>query len=55
MSYDPNAARKGGARKNLVDAVIKQVERHCKQGAHSADTMGEIIIAVRKYQKDMAK
>lgn len=51
MTYDPNASRKGGSRKHLVEVVIREVEAH-KAGKHSAECMGNIILAVRKYQKD---
>ena len=55
MTYDPNSARKGGQRKHLIELVINQVDAHCKHGVHSATTMGEIVSAVRKFQKEMAK
>lgn len=51
MTYDPNASRKGGSRKHLVETVIKVVEAH-KHGKNSASCMEEILLAVRKYQKD---
>lgn len=54
MTYDPNSARKGGSRKHLVEVLIKEVEAH-KAGKHSAACMGELILAVRKYQKETAK
>lgn len=54
MTYDPNASRKGGSRKHLVEVLIREVEAH-KHGKHSAECMGELILAVRKYQKAMGK
>ena len=54
MTYDPNASRKGGSRKHLVEVLIKEVEAH-KAGKHSAECMGNLIQAVRKYQKEMGK
>lgn len=54
MTYDPNASRKGGSRKHLVEVLIREVEAH-KAGKHSAACMSELILAVRKYQKEMGK
>jgi len=54
MTYDPNSSRKGGSRKHLVEVLIREVEAH-KHGKHSAECMGELILAVRKYQKEMGK
>ncbi|AEY69672.1 hypothetical protein V19_03 [Brucella phage V_19] len=54
MTYSPEASRKGGSRKHLVEVLIREVEAH-KHGKHSAECMGELIIAVRKYQKETAK
>lgn len=51
MTYDPNSARKGGSRKHLVETLIKEVEAH-KHGKNSAACMGDLILAVRRYQKD---
>lgn len=54
MTYDPNASRKGGSRKNLIEEVIKQVEIYEKNGqAHYA--MVCISYAIRRYQKEMGK
>lgn len=54
MTYDPQASRKGGSRKHLIEVLIKEIEAH-KAGKHSAECMGELILAVRKYQKETAK
>lgn len=54
MTYDPQASRKGGSRKRLIEVLIKEIEAH-KAGKHSAECMGNLIIAVRRYQKDMGK
>ena len=51
MTYSPQASRKGGSRKHLVETLIKEVEAH-KHGKNGAACMGELILAVRKYQKD---
>lgn len=51
MTYDPNASMTGGHRKHLIKAVIKEVEAH-KAGRNSAECMGNLILAVKKYQKD---
>jgi hypothetical protein len=51
MAYDPNSARKGGSRKHLVETVIKVVEAH-KHGKNSVACMDEILLAVRRHQKD---
>lgn len=52
--YDPQASRKGGSRKHLVEILIKEVEAH-KAGKHSAECMGNLVLAVRRYQKEMGK
>lgn len=54
MTYDPNSARKGGSRKHLVEVLIKEVEAH-KAGKHSAECMSQLVLAVRRYQKEMGK
>lgn len=51
MTYDTSSARKGGSRKHLAETVIKVVEAH-KHGKNSDACMEEILLAVRKYQKD---
>jgi len=54
MTYDPQAGRKGSSRKHLIEVLIKEIEAH-KAGKHSAECMGALITAVRRYQKEMGK
>ena len=54
MTYDPNSSRKGGARKRLIEEVIKQVEAE-KNGKTMSLAFNEILSAVRRYQKEMGK
>lgn len=55
MTYDPNASRKVGARKRLVDEVVKQVEACEKNGGGWYNSLIAIIQAVNKYKKDTGK
>lgn len=55
MTYDPNAARKGGARKNLVDEVLKAVDAHKGDVGDDGLLLNKIFIAVFKYKKDTGK
>lgn len=52
--YDPQASRKGSSRKHLVEVLIKEVEAH-KAGKHSAECMSQLLLAVRRYQKESSK
>lgn len=52
--YDPNNSRKGGSRNHLVEVLIKEVEAH-KAGKHSAECMSQLVLAVRRYQKENSK
>lgn len=54
MTYDPNAARKGGSRKKLIEEVVKHVDAY-QRGAPVFYSMTQIVTAVRKYQKEMGK
>lgn len=54
MTYDPNASRKGGSRKHLIEVVIKEVDSE-KQGKNMVLCFANIVAAVRKYQKEMGK
>lgn len=54
ITYDPEAKHRGSSRKRLIEVVEREVEKH-KAGKHSAECMGEIILAVRKYQRAMGK
>lgn len=54
MTYDPNASRKGGSRKHLIEVVINQVEAY-KNGKSSYLAIETIVKEVRKYQKEMGK
>jgi len=54
MAYDPKAKHRGGARKRLIEVVEREVEKH-KAGKHSAECMGEIIIALGKYKQAVGK
>lgn len=54
MAYDPKAKHRGGARKRLIEIVEREVEKH-KAGKHSAECMGEIIIALGKYKQAVGK
>lgn len=51
MTYDPNASRKGGSRKHLIEVVIKEVDAY-KNGKTGYLTLDAIVSAVRKFQKD---
>lgn len=54
MAYDPKAKHRGSSRKRLIEVVEREVEKH-KAGKHSAECMGEIIIALGKYRQGMKK
>lgn len=54
MTYDPNASRKGGSRKHLIEEVIKHVDAY-QRGGPVVYAMTQIVQAVRKYQKEMGK
>lgn len=54
MTYDTNAARKGGSRKHLIEEVIKRVDEYKRTG-HAEFAMLSILSAVRRYQKEMGK
>lgn len=54
MTYDPNASRKGGSRKHLIEEVIKQVDAE-KNGKTMILAFNDIAAAVRRYQKEMGK
>lgn len=54
MTYDHNAPRKGGARKHLIEEVIKHVDAY-QSGDHVSCSMTQIVAAVRKYQKESMK
>lgn len=54
MTYDPKAKHRGSSRKRLIEVVEREVEKH-KAGKHSAECMGEIIIALGKYKQGMKK
>lgn len=43
-----------GSRKRLIEVVEREVEKH-KAGKHSAECMGEIIIALGKYRQGVGK
>ena len=51
-SEDMSRSNEGkGAKNRLIEVVIREVEAH-RRGKHSAECMGEILIAVRKYQDE---
>lgn len=54
MTYDPNASRKGGARKRLVEEVVKQAE-YWADRKESFECMRAIYAAVQQYKKDAGK
>lgn len=52
--YDPQASRKGGLRKHLIEILVKEVEAH-KAGKPSEECMVNLFMAVRRYQKEASK
>ena len=55
MTYDPNASRKGGSRKHLIEEVIKQVDMVDREKQGVIEAYISIKKAVHRYQKDMGK
>ena len=55
MTYDPNSSRKGGARKRLIEEVIKQVDNFSRGSLGSFSALQQIVDAVSRYKKEMGK